>query len=263
MYLLFNGGRIHYNDFGKGETLILLHGYLETSEIWQSFAEKLAASFRVITVDLPGHGSSDSYGATHTMDFMAEAVRELIDTAGLTKVFLTGHSLGGYVTLAFADLYPELLRGYCLFHSQPFPDTPETIEKRLREIALVEQGKKEMFYPENIARMFAAQNLENFPEAVHYSTDLASRLSDTGIIAALNGMMVRPSRLSVMENGKVPLLWILGALDNYIPCIAMQKRVKLPANARLIVLSSSGHMGFIEEEEESVKSLSNFIRSLS
>jgi pimeloyl-ACP methyl ester carboxylesterase len=263
MYMLFNGGRIHYNDFGKGEPLILLHGYLETSEVWQSFAEKLADSFRVISLDLPGHGSSDSFGTTYTMEFMAEAVRELIDSAGLSKVFLTGHSLGGYVTLAFADLYPELLSGYCLFHSQPFPDTPETIEKRMREIALVEQGKKEMFYPGNITRMYAAPNLEKFSEAVRHSVDLASRLSDTGIIAVLNGMMVRPSRLSVIENGRVPCLWILGALDNYIPCVAMQKRVRLPSNGRLVVLSNSGHMGFIEEEEKSVKSLTDFIRSLS
>ena len=72
---------------------------------------------------------------------------------------------------------------------------------------------------------------------------------DEGIIAVLNGMMARPSRLSVMEEGKVPCLWILGAMDNYIPCDTIQKRVKLPSNARVVVLEKSGHMGFIEEED--------------
>jgi pimeloyl-ACP methyl ester carboxylesterase len=262
MYLLFNGCRIYYNDHGKGVPVILLHGYLETSEIWQSFAERMAFNFRVITVDLPGHGFSDSCGAIHTMEFMAAVVRELLDSLGLNKVFLTGHSLGGYVTLAFADLWPELLSGYCLFHSQPFPDTPETIEKRMRELALAEEGNKEMFYPGNITKMYAASNLEIFSEAIQRSKGIASKLSDTGIIAVLNGMMIRPSRLSVMENGNVPCLWILGAFDNYISCEAMQKRVNLPPNARLVVLSKSGHMGFIEEENLSIKVLSEFINSL-
>jgi pimeloyl-ACP methyl ester carboxylesterase len=263
MFLLFNGGRIHYSDYGEGQPLILLHGYLETSEVWQSFARRLTAGFRVITIDLPGHGSSDSYGDTHTMEFMAAAVRALIVSAGLARVFLTGHSLGGYVTLAFADLYPELLAGYCLLHSQPFPDTPETIEKRMREIALAEQGKKEMFYPGNIKRMYADQNLENLSEEVNHSIELASGLSDAGIIAVLKGMIARPSRLSVMEHGAIPYIWILGAMDNYIPCEAMQKRIKLPDNARLVVLSNSGHMGFIEEEEAAVRSISDFLHSLS
>jgi pimeloyl-ACP methyl ester carboxylesterase len=262
MYLSFNGGRIHYNERGKGKPLILLHGYLETSGVWQNFAEKMAGSFRVLTVDLPGHGFSDSYGAIHTMEFMAAAIKELIDSTGLTKVFLTGHSLGGYVTLAFAELYPGLLSGYCLFNSQPFPDTPETIEKRKKEIDLVGQGNKEMFYPGNITRMYASSNLEKFSESVQRSKEIASKLSDEGIKAVLNGMIARPSRLSVMENGSVPFLWILGAMDNYIPCEAMRKRVNLPPGARLVVLAQSGHMGFIEEEDLSVKVLSDFIVSL-
>ena len=98
----------------------------------------------MISVDLPGHGMSGSYGTTHTMEFMANIVKELLDMLGIKKVFLTGHSLGGYVTLAFLELFPEILSGYSLFHSQPFPDTPEAIEKRMREIALA--GKESRRY---------------------------------------------------------------------------------------------------------------------
>jgi pimeloyl-ACP methyl ester carboxylesterase len=262
MYLKFNWGRIYYNDSGEGFPVMLLHGYLETSEVWQSFAEKLAGRFRVITVDLPGHGLSDSCGTIHTMEFMASVVRELLDTTGVDKVFLTGHSLGGYVTLAFLELYPDLLSGYCLFHSQPFPDTPESIEKRMREIELVEEGNKESFYPDSITRMYATPNLVKFSEAVKRSREIASGLSGTGIIAILNGLIGRPSRLSVMEKGSVPCLWILGALDNYIACESIQKRVNLPENARVVVLTTSGHMGFIEEEAMSLKVLTDFISRL-
>lgn len=262
MFFAFNGGKIYYNEIGEGTPVVLLHGYLESADVWNVFAKNLSGRFRVISVDLPGHGRSGLYGSTHTMEFMANVVKELLDTLCIEKVFLIGHSLGGYVTLAFLELFPEILYGYSLFHSQPFPDTPETIEKRMREIALVKEGRTEIFYPDNIKRMFAGPNLETFNDAVKRSMEIASGLNGDGIIAVLNGMMTRPSRLLHMEEGRVPCLWILGALDNYIPCEIMQKRVRLPSNATVVVLHNSGHMGFVEEEELSVQILSDFIKSI-
>lgn len=128
-FFSFKGGRIHYSDSGKGIEIILLHGYLESSEVWNGFTQKLAGSFRVISIDLPGHGLSDVYKETHSMEFMAEGVKSLIEKLGIDKIFLVGHSLGGYVTMAFLELYPETLAGYCLFHSHPFADTQQALEK--------------------------------------------------------------------------------------------------------------------------------------
>ena len=142
-YIHYNGGKIYYSDTGEGEIIVLLHGYLETSEIWSGFAGKLAKKFRIISVDLPGHGLSKVYSESHTMEFMAGAVKVLLENLNIKKVFLTGHSLGGYVALAFLELYPGMLTGYCLFHSHPFTDRPETIEKRDREIKVV-QGSQEI-----------------------------------------------------------------------------------------------------------------------
>lgn len=263
MIHLFEDHKINYNDSGKGIPIVLLHGYLESSEVWNGFGEKLASEFRVISIDLPGHGNSEVIGDVHTMELMASIVKDLIDNLGLKKVFLVGHSLGGYVTLAFLEYFPEYLIGYSLFHSQPLPDTPEAIEKRMREIAIVIAGKKHLMYPDNVTRMFATSNLDKFSVALQRSKDIASGIPGKGIIAALQGMIQRPSRLTFMEEGRVPCLWILGSMDNYIPCEAIQKRVKLPGNATVIVLENSGHLGFIEEEGLSVKILSEFVTRFS
>jgi pimeloyl-ACP methyl ester carboxylesterase len=258
MYYSYKDRQIHYTVSGKGQVVVLLHGYLESSEVWNGFTEKLAKDFRVISVDLPGHGLSEVYGEIHTMEFMAEAIKELLDHLGAGKVFLVGHSLGGYVTLAFLELFPDSLSGYCLFHSQPFSDTPAATEKRKREIEIVKKGKKDLMYPDNILKMFAESNIEKFPEALQRSKDIASKLPGEGIIALLNGMMQRPSRLSVIEAGRIPCLWILGAMDNYIPYETVRNGVRLPPNANLVVLKNSGHLGFIEEEELSVKLIKDF-----
>ncbi|HEX2968302.1 MAG TPA: alpha/beta hydrolase [Bacteroidales bacterium] len=262
MYSTIHGRKIWYTDSGKGFPVMLVHGYLESSEVWNGFSDRLSSEFRVIAIDLPGHGRSEVYSETHSMELMAYIIRELLEKLGINKVFLTGHSLGGYVTLAFLDLYPQYLSGYCLFHSHPLADSPEVTEKRKKDTSLVMEGKKDLMYPDNIEKSFASVNLEKMKEAVRTSKKIASVIPGNGIIALLNGMMKRPSRVNVMEEGRVPCLWILGAMDNYIPYGIIQQKVKLPSNARIVELKKSGHMGFVEEEELAAKSVSGFIGSL-
>ncbi len=255
-------GKIRFTEKGKGSTVVLLHGYLESSDVWNGFEVKLAVKFRVISIDLPGHGKSDVCSGIHTMEFMAGVIKELLDHLGIKKVFLAGHSLGGYVALAFLELYPDYLSGYSLFHSHPLADSGEAIEKREREIAIVDAGKKELMYPDNVIRMFADSNLEKFSDALQGIKDIASRIPGEGILAVLKGMIIRPSRVKVMEEGKVPCLWILGSMDNYIPADVIQKKVRLPDNAMVVVLNNSGHLGFIEEEDLSVKVITEFVEKL-
>lgn len=262
MYATIHGRKIWYTDSGKGMPVVLVHGYLESSEIWNGFSDRLSSEFRVIAVDLPGHGRSEVYSETHSMEMMADIIRELLEKLKIEKAVLVGHSLGGYVTLAFLDLYPHYLAGYCLFHSHPLPDTPEIIEKRKKDIAAVMAGKKDLIYPDSIERMYASINLEKRKDDVKRSKKIASVIPGNGIIALLNGMMKRPSRVAVMEEGRVPCLWILGTMDNYIPYGIVQEKVKLPANANLFVLRNSGHLGFIEEEEQSANELMRFVRQV-
>jgi pimeloyl-ACP methyl ester carboxylesterase len=261
-YIHYKGKKIFYSDEGNGTAIVLIHGYLETGEIWNSFARKLAKKFRIITVDLPGHGNSDIYDDVHTMEFLATAINGLLKAIGVEKTFLTGHSLGGYITLAFLELFPERLLGYCLFHSHPFADTYEVLQKREREIHIVKVGKKFLMYPDNVKRMYADRNIEKFSSALERSKKIASEIRAEGIIAVLKGMMIRPSRLSLMETGRVPCLWILGSMDNYIPCEAIREKVILPSNTEVIILNNSGHLGFIEEEERSVKVIAEFVEKL-
>lgn len=261
-YFHFAGKKIFYTDQGRGPVIVLIHGYLETSEVWEDFAGSLADSFRVLAIDLPGHGNSDIFNHTHTMEFMADVTEALLNVTGTDRAFVTGHSMGGYVTLAFLEKYPHKLTGYCLFHSHPFADTPEVLKRRENDIKMVEGGKKFMLYPDAVKRMYADMNLEKFHDAFEKSKRIASGIRDEGITAVLRGMMARPSRVHLMEAGKVPCLWILGAKDNYIQCESMKTRIKLPPNAELVILENSGHMGFIEEKGRALEVIKRFINNI-
>ncbi len=262
MLCSFRGLKIHYSDSGSGKVIVLIHGYLETGEVWEKFAEILSAHFRVLIIDLPGHGQSDPAGEINTMELFAEAVKELLDVSGVSKAFIAGHSMGGYAALAFVQLFPEYLSGYSLFHSHPYADTPETIEKRRLNIKVIEEGGKEIMIPDFVHGLYAKINLEKFSEAVESSVRIASATAENTIIADLKGMMARPSRAEIISKSDVPFLWILGKMDSHINHMMIMQNIWLPKNSRVVKLENSGHMGFIEEQEFTLRIIRDFVDNL-
>jgi pimeloyl-ACP methyl ester carboxylesterase len=258
----YNQLPINYEITGTGQYLVLLHGYLESLEIWGDFKNLLAEQFSVISIDLPGFGLSSNYSETHSMELYAEAVMSVISSVGVEKFILVGHSLGGYVSLSLLENYSSLIKGLCLFHSHPFPDSEQTIEKRKREICLVNKGKQELIFNINIPNAFSPHNLERMEKVIDNAKSIAAKTSPEGIKAALNGMMVRPSREKVLKESSVPVLLILGKYDNYIPYQEVGMKIKLPENGKIITLKNSGHMGFAEEPGPSLSALSAFAKSL-
>ena len=117
----FKYGKIAFKVKGKGRAIVLLHGFLESSEIWSGYAEKLSRVYKVVLIDLPGHGQSDCFGYVHRMELMAQSVKAVLDSLHLRRYILVGHSMGGYVSLAFAGLYAENMKGMVLFHSTLCP----------------------------------------------------------------------------------------------------------------------------------------------
>lgn len=251
---------IRYSDEGKGIPVVLLHGYLESLDIWKNFATELARSFRVIAIDLPGHGQSQS-PAEASMEFMAEAVHHVMGLLKLPKAFVTGHSMGGYVTLALAEMYPSLLSGFCLFHSSPLADTEEKKVNRQREIGLVEEGKKAAIISVNIPKAFANANLETLHHEVEHARMVALRTTNEGIAAALRGMMQRPERTHVLDLD-IPKLFILGRKDNYIDYHLMASVYADRPHSNLASLEHSGHMGFLEEKDKAIETLSWFVSAM-
>ena len=258
-FVNYEEGAIHYTDQGDGEVIVLIHGYLESLDVWGRFRDSLLKSFRVISVDLPGNGKSSVYTQNHTMCFHAGSILAVLDAEHVDRAFIVGHSLGGYATLSLLEKHPERLKGYVLFHSHPYADTEEIIENRLREMRIVKAGKQDAIYPVNIPKMFADTNLNRFKEDVDKLINIASGHKAEGIVAVLKGMIQRKSREDIMSESKVPLLFILGKMDNYIPYDKTISNIVMPVNGKVITLQNSGHMGFLEETERSVEVISEFI----
>ena len=258
----FHDATLKFRDEGKGEVVVLLHGYLESLDIWGDFGSKLAEHYRIVTIDLPGHGGSGLFSKIDTMAVMADAVEFILQELGIGRSVVVGHSMGGYVTLAFAEIFPEMTTGFCLFHSHALADTEEKKLNREREIELVRSGKKMQIIHTNIPKAFADDNLEKFAGEVDKAKKIADSTSDEGIIMSLIGMKSRPDRTRVLKESSVPILYVAGKKDNYIPFEVAEQHFNLSPRQDILILENSGHMGFIEEKEEALEGLLFFLKKV-
>lgn len=255
---------VRYADAGRGEQVVLLlHGYLESIEVWEEFAGALGRQYRVICVDLPGHGFSD-WGGRRVIgiDYMADTVAAVLDAAGVERCTAVGHSMGGYVALALAVNHPRRVEGLVLFHSSPNADSPEKAANRLREVELVEAGKKEMLARVNPGKGFATANLRRCAEAIGELAEQVMMTDDEAIAGVLRGMAERPDRNEAMRRLSVPELMIFGRDDNYIPVPAAEAMAQAQPQAQVAWLDGAGHMGFIEQPDQSLAILTDFLTSI-
>lgn len=251
---------LHIADSGVGEKcVVLLHGYLESMYVWDDFAPLLTPSVRVITVDIPGHGISEVKGEVHTMEMVADVLHQMLKSLEIERVTMVGHSMGGYVALAFCARYPEQLDGLVLLSSTPNPDTEAKRENRRREIALVRAGKKDALARVAPEAGFAEQNRRRLRSYIDDLTECVHITEDDGIVALLGGMMERVDQNEMLRKSTVPQLFILGKKDGYIPVEVAEEIVANHPQAQVAWLEESGHMGFIEEPEACAEALLKFV----
>ena len=122
---LYKNLNVHYSDQGTGNCIVLLHGFLEDLSMWDKVVEALKKTHRVICIDLLGHGKTENMGYIHTMEAQSNMIKQLLDSLNLNRCTLIGHSMGGYIALAFADMYPEYTSALCLMNSTALADNEE------------------------------------------------------------------------------------------------------------------------------------------
>jgi pimeloyl-ACP methyl ester carboxylesterase len=247
---------VHVNDTQIGQpALVLLHGYLETLEVWDDFADRLKRHFRIVRIDLPGHGLSGSHAKINSPAFSAQVVREVLQKCGIAQCTLIGHSMGGYVSLAFADNYPEVTQGLCLFHSTPNADTPQKQDDLSREIALIRAGKLPLVVRQSIPRMFAEENRKRCVHKIEELEEVADVHEPEGIIACLEGMKQRPDYNDFLAAFRKPLLLIFGENDPYISLETARLLSARFPQAQTLWLKHTGHIGFVEEAEAAAEAI--------
>jgi pimeloyl-ACP methyl ester carboxylesterase len=256
---LYRNENVTFSDTGKGRTVVLLHGFLGSHKIWEKTVKELSTSYRVIAIDLPGQGATPSFGYAHSMELMAKCVKGVMDHLRLKKYVMVAHSMGGYLALAFADLFPDNLKGLCLFHSTAYPDSPEKKADRLRAVSAV-KANRNIFTRNTIKSLFAAKNLKYLKAEIAFATGIAKATSKRGIVAALYGMKDRPGRDIILGLVEYPIMMVIGEYDNVLPPEQLLEQAKTIKNGTVLYLEHDGHFGFLESPAECHKALRKFLR---
>ncbi|GAA4280539.1 alpha/beta fold hydrolase [Gaetbulibacter aestuarii] len=252
----YKGIPVSYSDDGAGEVILLLHGFLESKLIWQPFIKELARKNRVITMDLLGHGQTGCLGYIHSMELMAEPIIELLENLKVKDCIVLGHSMGGYVALAFAENRPDLVKKIGLINSTSREDSKERKRNRDRAVKAVKENPKR-FIRMGIPNLFCEENRTVFTEAIKKVTEAALKTPTQGIIAALEGMKIRPERTHFLSGLNVPKLMIASKKDPVLDFKALKKEAE--EACMTLVVFPDGHMSFIENKDEFSKQIMYFI----
>lgn len=237
---------LHYEISGKGrETLVLLHGFMENLEIWDDMMPHLSEDFQLVKVDLSGFGKSAPIAEIQTMELFAEEIKKLTDHLEINKFHLLGHSMGGYISLAFAEKFPELLKSFTLFFSTYFEDDDEKKSIREKSLRLIEENYK-AYASAGIPNFFGPDARRILKNKIQLAKEIAYTANVNGVLASQKGMKYRPNRKSVLEQFDGLILLIEGRFDNAVN--AIKTIVELPERNNIkAYLLNCGHNGHWEK----------------
>lgn len=239
--------------------MVLLHGFLENQTMWQDLVPELSQKYRVITIDLLGHGESGCVGYLHSMEDNAEAVHSVLSKLRIRKAIFIGHSMGGYVALAVAELYPTGVKGLVLMNSTSKADSEERKANRDRAIKAVKNDYIG-FVRLSIANLFNPDNRERLVNEIEKVRAEALKTPLQGIVASLEGMKIRKDRETLLRSATYPSLLILGKKD---PVLNYEDGLKQIENTTAkLVTFPDGHMSHIENRAALLKVLMDFFKRI-
>jgi len=232
-------------------TIVFLHGFAESREVWTDFTRPFPAGYRLLAPNLPGHGTHRGPVANFTMEAQARYVIDYLNEKGCPEPALfVCHSMGGYVALALAERWPERVAGLAFINSTALPDTDEKKANREKNIGFVERHGLEKFMDSFIRPLFAPANREKFTEQRELLEEIGKATPVETIAGAMRGMAARPDRTKVLRNAEFPVLFVAGKHDVAVPFEDSVQQAALPAEAHALFLETSGHLSYFEHAPE-------------
>ena len=228
MVLNYKKAAVFYTDTAtsNGTTIVLLHGFLENASMWNEISSELSKRNRIVTIDLLGHGRSDCLGYLHSMELFSETVEAVLKQLRIRKCIVIGHSLGGYVALAFAERNPQKIKGLCLLNATSNEDDQERKQLRTRANMMIQNNFTNMVRM-SFTNLFSEVSRVNYADEIKNGLDEALKTSVQGYIAGQEGMKLRPNRNHVLAKNDFKKMIITGRKD---PVLDIQKSIEEAEN---------------------------------
>ncbi len=248
---------MHFGVSGAGGAVVLVHGFPDDGSIWADVAAHLSKGNKVIVPDLPGAGGSLLHGPA-SLPQMAAGIKDILDEQGIRKALIAGHSMGGYVALAFARQFPDRVAGLSLVHSTPLPDDEEKKKTRQKAMDLILNGGKEAFIKQMTANLFAPAYREANPDIIREKAMRSNSISAEALANFYRAMMERESTVDVLRQAAFPVQWIMGREDNVISFRTGLQLCHSSAVNFVHLYTGCGHMSMLERPAALIAGLEQF-----
>jgi len=258
----FDMDTIFYRTHGDGYPVVLIHGFGEDGSIWQNQVRALENEYSLIIPDLPGSGISPMLRKTGAdlVDY-ADCIKWILDSEGIDECIMIGHSMGGYITLAFEEKYPLINRSFGLFHSSAYADDAEKIATRKKGIAFIETNGAPAFLKTSIPNLFF--NSEKSNTDIDKLLSKGEKFTAASLIQYYEAMISRPDRTNVLLSSKKSVFLLAGQHDKAVPFQHSLQQSHLSKQTFLTILRYSAHMGMLEETSKTNECLRNILQLLS
>jgi pimeloyl-ACP methyl ester carboxylesterase len=258
----FQATEIFYRTIGKGNPVVLLHGFGEDGDIWHNQIRFLQNYFRLVIPDIPGSGKSE-FLQNANIETYCEIVKTIIEKEFKNeKVILLGHSMGGYITLSFAEKYPELLKAIGLIHSSAFADSDEKKSARKKSIEFIKINGADAFLKTAIPGLFTTAYNESHKINVDALIEKGKTFTSESLVQYYQAMIDRPDRIHVLKEAKFPVLFVIGEFDLAVPLQASLQQCHLPEISHIHIFNHSAHMSMLEEPEKLNQHLFDFLTTV-
>jgi pimeloyl-ACP methyl ester carboxylesterase len=250
---------LYYRVTGEGEPVMLIHGFAEDGTIWDTLVPELKKDYKLIIPDLLGSGRSEGKVEGISMETLAEHLNIIVNKENIPSCTMIGHSMGGYVTLAFAEKYAGKLTRFGLFHSTAYADSDEKKEARKKNIEFIKKHGTVKYLEQSVPTLFSEEFNKKYPEIIEEFISRYSNFSPTSLVCYTEAMMNRPDRTHVLKNFEKPILFILGEYDTAVPLEQGLKLCKIAEFSYIYICAHSGHMGMLEEPDFCLKAIQDFL----
>ena len=262
--VLYQNTLLVYHAYGSETPLVLLHGFGETNSIWKNQTAYLSNHCKLIIPDLPGSGKSELSGIIDKnldVGMLAEAVFSILRNENIDQCIMLGHSIGSYITLAFAGKYPEKLKAFGFVHSTAFGDSDAKKQDRSKGIEAINLNGSYACLKNMLPGLFADDFKEKNRAVIDIPIEEGRHFRKTSLQQYYYAMMQRPESTGVLNNSKLPVLFVIGTEDRAAPSGELLKEVHLPEIAYIHIMPGMAHMSMLEAPEKLNDLLKNFINA--
>ena len=253
---------LSYSLYGKGEPILLLHGFAEDSRIWNKQVSFLKNKYQLIVPDLRGSGASLIDDKPISIEDFADDIKQILDAENISTCIMLGHSMGGYITLAFAEKYPSSLLAFGLIHSSAYADNEEKKEARRKSIDFIREHDAFEFIKTTIPKLFAEKFNQQHKEQVDELIEQGKQFSKEVLIAYYEAMINRPDRTQVLKKSTLPVLFFIGEEDKAVNPQDAIEQTSLPVVCKVKLVKGIAHMGMLEATDELNECIDEFIKTV-